>query len=163
MRSIRICVVVMIGSAGVLLLVALAPGPALALPPRPTAQPTATPTPQPTPVMAPLELRVEFPPDWPWASVHWQDLWTVVQWQDAQGAWHDVEGWQGTLDDVVSGEAGAIMGCKGWWVAQADLGKGPFRWVVAQGKDRPALATSALFNLPGADGVGVTVQVTLVP
>jgi hypothetical protein len=31
-----------------------------------------------------------------------QDLlsgaWTVVQWQDTAGNWHDVEGWQGWLD-----------------------------------------------------------------
>ena len=25
-------------------------------------------------------------------------LWAVVQWQDAVGDWHDVEGWRGALD-----------------------------------------------------------------
>jgi hypothetical protein len=153
----------LIGGAVVLLLAVLSPTLAFALPPRPTPQPTVAPAPLPGVAGTPIELRVEFPHAWPWTSVGWQDLWTVVQWQDARGAWHGVEGWQGTLDDVVSGEGGAIVGRKGWWVAQADLGKGPFRWIVSRGKGGQTLATSPPFYLPGTNGVGVTVQVSLVP
>jgi len=47
--------------------------------------------------------------------------WSVVQWQDSAGNWHDVEGWRGTLDN---------RGVRRWWVAAKDFGTGPFRWVV---------------------------------
>ncbi len=47
--------------------------------------------------------------------------WSVVQWQDVNGNWHDVEGWRGTLDS-----SGYIR----WWVAAKDFGTGPFRWVI---------------------------------
>ena len=66
-------------------------------------------------------------------------LWTVVQWEDAQGGWHDVEGWRGTL------EANAE---KWWWVASRDYGSGPFRWVVYHRADGVMLAASESFYLP---------------
>jgi hypothetical protein len=128
------------------------------LPPRPTAQAGAKST---SPVAARIELRVQFPADWPWASAHWQDLWTVVQWQDARGGWHTVEGWQGELDGVAIDDAGVVSGHKTWWVAEKDFGTGPFRWVITRGKGSAPLAASGPFNLPGANRASVTVAVSL--
>ncbi len=68
---------------------------------------------------------------------------SVVQWQDINGDWQDVEGWRGTLDN---------NGYIRWWVAAKDFGSGPFRWAVGQ-------AASAPFNLPS--GAGETVRVSL--
>ena len=65
--------------------------------------------------------------------------WTVVQWQDSDGGWHDVEGWCGMLD---SG------GMKRWWVAPKDSGTGPFRWVVTGQPGGAQLAVSDPFTLP---------------
>jgi hypothetical protein len=58
--------------------------------------------------------------------------WSVVQWQDINGDWQDVDGWRGTLDG---------SGQRRWWVAAKDFGSGPFRWAVGE-------AVSAPFNLP---------------
>ncbi len=147
---------------GVLILFALLPGPARArpaLPPRP-----ATPTPPyvtpPALVGALIELQAHFPAAWPWAEVHWQTLWTIVQWQDGRGEWHDVEGWQGTLNEVAVSDEG-VVGRQVWWVAEADLGKGPFRWVVYAGRGGRPLGTSEPFDLPGSGGTVTTVAVWL--
>ena len=102
------------------------------------AQQAATPTPPPptwtpgpapvkTPQGAPLpaagwgggaiELQVRFGP----AMLKYApEAWTVVQWQDAWGDWHDVEGWRGALDEVVSAE-----GRKIWWCIVRIWAKGP--------------------------------------
>jgi len=77
------------------------------------------------------------------------------------GNWHDVEGWQGTLDSVATGEGGTVMGKKVWWVAERDLGTGPFRWVVTRDEGGRLLGTSEPFDLPGAVGATVTVEVSL--
>jgi hypothetical protein len=92
-----------------------------------------------------IELTVESAP---------AGLWTVVQWQDALGGWHDVEGWRGTLDE---GDK------KTWWVDKADYAKGPFRWVVYQGQGGDLLGTSESFYLPSGHGQIVTVEVSLAP
>jgi len=140
---------------------------AVALPPRPTPEPTATPTVQPELLSKPvpsggsIELRVQFPSTWPWEKSHWQDLWTVVQWQDEWGHWRDVEGWQGGLDAVGIGEGGEVVGRKMWWVAESDLGRGPFRWRVYQGWR--LLAQSGTFDLPDSNGATVMVEVSLAP
>jgi hypothetical protein len=70
--------------------------------------------------------------------------------------WHDVEGWQGTLDEIVDG-----AGRKTWWVASADLATGPFRWVVLQHYGGPTLLSSEPFDLPAASGTGTAVELTL--
>ncbi len=138
------------------------PGPAATKTPIPTASPpTPPPAARPAPAGAQIELRVQFPPTWPWTKSHWQELWTVVQWQDTWGDWHDVEGWQGALDDVEIGEGGEVVGQKVWWVAESDLGKGPFRWRVYQGWR--LLAQSGTFDLPDSNGATVMVEVSLVP
>lgn len=134
--SVRTRPVLLAGVAGLLLLVALLPSPALALPPRPAPQPT------PVPLHGGfIELQLE---------TGQTTLWTVVQWQDALGGWHDVAGWQGAPD---------ADGKKTWWVAETDLGKGPFRWVIFQESEQ--IAASEPFHLPHS--VGETVRLSLPP
>jgi hypothetical protein len=116
-----------------------------------------------------IELRVQFPQTWPWGEVHWQKLWTVVQWQDEAdwanpgGVWRDVEGWQGELEEIAIGEVGEVVGKRLWWVAKANLGKGPFRWQVYQGKGDALLVTSEPFYLPDIKGQTRVVEVSLAP
>lgn len=78
--------------------------------------------------------------------------WTVVQWQDRAGGWHDVEGWRGMLD---------ARGSRRWWVAAKDFGTGPFRWVVSQGPGGPVLGISQSFNLPSEAGQVLLVTASL--
>ncbi len=140
--------VVLIGLASVYTPAAARP---LALPPRPTPTvvPTAVPTAAP-PVRSLLPaveggtitLRVTAPP---------AGLWTTVEWQDAIGNWHQVEGWQGTLDADQS---------KTWWVAKADLGKGPFRWVGYERYGGQRWAQSLSFYLPAINRQKVEVALT---
>ena len=111
-----------------------------ALPPRPTAVPTRQ---QPPPPLRGgiIELHIE--------GQVIEGIWTVVQWQDMQGDWHDVTGWQGTLDE------GNI---KTWWVGEEDLETGPFRWRVML--DAAVLGTSDLFYLPARPGEKITVTIS---
>lgn len=129
------------------------------LPPRP---PTPTPEPPPSAVTASVELEATFADDWPWNDVGWQDVWTVVAWQDLEGAWHDVAGWQGTLDEVTV-EDGVVAGRKTWWVDEGDLGTGPFRWAVRRPGEEDALAISDPFSLPTTPRGKTVVEVTLEP
>ena len=100
-----------------------------------------------------------WPATWPWDEVHWQELWTVVQWLGEVGQWRDVEGWQGQLDRVIS-EGDAVSGRRVWWVSGDHLGQGPFRWLV-YGKYGELLAVSGSFHLPTEDGRAITVEVVL--
>jgi hypothetical protein len=88
-------------------------------------------------------------------------VWTMVQWQDSAGGWHDVDGWQGTPDDKDQ---------KTWWLAPDLFGKGPFRWLVyrgvSRGPDRDLngdrlIATSESFYLPNSPGEKLQFQVSL--
>lgn len=147
----------------VLLILAWLPSleqPALALPPRPEPTPTTPPFPPTEPPSAGgfIELQAKFGETWSVADLEWQALWTVVQWQDGLAKWHDVEGWQGNLDQV-RGETGY----RKWWVAPEDFGKGPFRWVVYSDQGEGLLAASDSFNLPTTPGETVPVEVTLKP
>lgn len=142
------------------------------LPPRPpTATPTDMPVDRPTPfptekpeirpqpaepAEAWIELHCQLPAQS--LSLSWPELWTAVQWQDSDGRWHDVEGWRGKLDQVVNG-----VGKKVWWVAEKDLGTGPFRWVVRRGEGGELLAASAPFHLPGTGEERQRVGVVLTP
>lgn len=74
--------------------------------------------------------------------------WTIVQWQDSSGGWHNVEGWQGWE-----------YSSSRWWVHPKDFGSGPFRWLVTQGPGGPAVGVSPPFTLPG--GAGQVVPVTV--
>ena len=137
-------------------LLATLPQPAQALPPRPTVPPAPG---EGSPAAgAQIQLQAQFPKNWPWQTAHWQELWTQVQWQDALGAWHDVEGWQGTLDEVQDG-----TGKKTWWVTGSDEGKGPFRWRVYRSKGGWLFTTSEQFYLPAAVGETVRVELSLTP
>jgi hypothetical protein len=133
----------------------------LNLPPRPP-----TPTPRSTTQPAP-EARRESEPAGAYISLHlqstdrgftarWPELWTAVQWQDAQGRWHDVEGWRGALDNIQGG-----VGRKTWWLADNLFGRGPFRWLVAQEEGGPSLAISEPFYLPQVAGETVQLKVLL--
>jgi hypothetical protein len=132
------------------------------LPPRP---PTATPVPPEKPgngakasehAGAWIELHFQLPAHSP--PLHGPELWTVVQWQDTDGGWHDVEGWQGTMDDLAIG-----VGNKVWWVAENDLGTGPFRWIVRRRYGGDLLAGSESFHLPGTAGETMQVEVSATP
>lgn len=68
----------------------------------------------------------------------YEGAWTVVQWQDKPGMWHDVEGWQGHVRN----------GWIRWRVAQKDWGSGPFRWLVYDKPEGTLLATTTAFTLP---------------
>ena len=96
-----------------------------ALPPRPIPEKT-----EPAETGAYIKLQVEAAP---------AGMWTVVQWEDANGGWHDVGGWQGTLDDETT---------KLWWVAPKDFGTGPFRWTAFDIAGGEMLGVSNPFNLP---------------
>lgn len=113
------------------------------LPPRPTPRSTATP--QAPPPGAYIELQVLSPS---------AGLWTQVQWQDGWGGWHDVEGWQGTLDTADQ---------KIWWVAPKDYGTGPYRWAIFAGQSGPSLGGSDPFALPDAAEQRVRVSVSVGP
>lgn len=111
------------------------------LPPRP---PTATPVP---PTGGLIVLRVEATSPVP------EGLWTVVQWQDANGDWHDVEGWQGNFNEKLE-----VV----WWVAPEDLDKGPFHWVIYETQGSEAtMAISDSFYLPRSNRVVTEVVMLL--
>jgi hypothetical protein len=138
------------------------PAPARALPPRPSAPTFTDVVPRRSaPDSGSIELRVRFPAAQPGRESTWQELWTVVEWQDPRtGTWREVESWTGTLDGV-RGEGGAVGGHKTWWVAQHDLGTGPFRWQVYRTKGGPLVVTSEPFHLPPGAGQTVVVEVAL--
>jgi len=196
----------LIGVVGVLVLAAQQPAmtascangqcqAAAALPPRPTPSPTPVPTPQPTSTPSKpatettpqqamsggvIQLEVSFAPEWPWEQVHWQTLWTIVQWQDHKRHWQDVKGWQGTLDELVNAHETSSpshriplkqpsnsdrvvslrspQGYKSWWVAPGDLGRGPFRWAIYKSEGGTLLHTSEPFNLPATSGERLTIE-----
>ncbi len=141
------------------LLPSLAQAAPMALPPRP---PTPTPEPSTPPKVQPsgalIALEVVFGADWPARELAWQDPWTVVQWQDAYGSWHDVEGWQGNLDKVEKS-----IGWKTWWLSPQLFGEAPFRWTIYDEWGGALLFTSTPFTLPTNCGQTVTVEAILFP
>lgn len=90
-----------------------------------------------------IELQVEQAP---------AETWSAVQWQDAAGLWHDVEGWRGPL------EAG---GYRRWWIAPHNFGAGPFRWTLSEGLNSQPWVTSPAFNLPSEATQAVRVEMAL--
>jgi hypothetical protein len=115
------------------------------LPPRPTATPT--PMLEAQPVGARIQLTMSS------AAPLTAGTWTAVQWQDPHtGDWHFVDGWQGHPNNSQQVT---------WWVAPADLGSGPFRWLVfADASQTLLLHTTDSFDLPA--GAGQLVAVTAV-
>ena len=111
------------------------------LPPRDPPPPGKSETDDP-PLLAFIELYVE-----PVQS----GLWAVVQWQDAAGTWHDVEGWR----DALAG------GYQQWALFPPEYGRGPFRWAIYEGAGGKLLAASAPFDLPSMNMTRVTVSVAM--
>ena len=112
---------------------------------------TPTPTTQPVAVGALIELRVRCSAQ---GCRGGPRISTVVQWQDGAGAWHDVLGWQGPLDEGWR---------RVWWVAEKDLGTGPFRWLILPACGCGEIAVSEPFYLPPKPGETAYVEVTLGP
>ena len=128
----------------VILLVVLSlswPHNAWALPPRP--DPTSTP--RPTKAIAKIKLSVIGATD---------SYYTVVQWLDALGGWHDVQGWRGRLDEYDR---------KLWVVERKDFGTGPFRWALYDDPGSELLATSESFFLPAGRNQCATRLVVIEP
>ena len=150
---------------GILCALGLALVPAQAAPEGLPPRPDDTPTPsslQPAEDVksaadgAVIVLEVVFDDDWPTRGVAWQDLWTVVEWQDVDGTWYEVAGWQGGLDKVNGG-----LGWKVWWLEDDLLGRGPFRWVVYERYGGAVIVVSDAFDLPERVGKMVTVEISL--
>lgn len=93
-----------------------------------------------------IALQIEPSPDRP--------MWTEVAWQAGDGTWHTIAGWSG-----LARPAGDLR----WYVEQADLGKGPFRWTVYRRYRGDALAHSEPFMLPELSRQVTQVQVSLSP
>jgi hypothetical protein len=147
-----LAIVCLIGAMG--LLAPLAQAAPSALPPRPVPGPHSTSSRAPTGGY--IELDVQLGQSWAAGDVPWQALWTVVQWQDRADEWHDVVGWQGSLDEANSAECKKV-----WWVAREDLDQGPFRWVVYRRRGGESLAQSESFDLPHKVGETVSVGISL--
>ena len=79
-------------------------------------------------------------------------LWTRMQWQDAEGGWHNIEGWQGSFNEEQR---------VSWWVGEEHLGEGPFRWLVYESQAGDLLAVSQPFSLPSRGGEVLHVEVSL--
>ena len=82
------------------------------------------------------------------------ETWTQVQWLDDNGRWRDVPGWRGTFyfnDDVDQWEVE-------WWIGGAQLGDGPFRWVVEA--EAGSFYTQA-FYLPARSKVSEIIEIGL--
>jgi len=159
----RIQLIIVSSIACTLLTLGLFAGPGLTatadLPPRPTP-----PQPEPVPVVngGEIVLQTLFGVGWSSTGMNWQDLYTVVQWQDQWGNWHDVNGWRGTLDKVyASGDQ--IKGMKSWWVPADLFGNGLFRWQVYVSQDGELLVQSTDFKLPERIRQSVVVEVGLTP
>jgi hypothetical protein len=104
-----------------------------------------------------LQIQALFSESWPWDELHWQNVWTVIEWSDNQDTWYPVAGWQGNLDAIGQDDAGWV-GTKEWWVGQENLGTGPFRWKIYQYSGGPLLVTSEPFELPETAGKTLILQ-----
>lgn len=74
--------------------------------------------------------------------------WTVIQWQDNRGRFHDVEGWRSQL---------SAQRRQRWWVASKDAETGLFRWQIYDSNTNYVIWTSQTFYLP-ADGQELTIE-----
>lgn len=113
------------------------------------------------PVGSRLQLKAHFSDSWPWESMQWQDVWTVVQWQNEKGEWIDVTGWEGNFDSIAQEEG--WVATKEWWAAEDVLGTGPYRWQAFSYPGGDLLAASEPFYLAGTSGGLVIVEIELAP
>ncbi|MBI5879549.1 MAG: hypothetical protein HZB53_18010 [Chloroflexi bacterium] len=90
----------------------------------------------------------------------WRALWTIVQWQDGTGQWHDVDNWQG----APKGNPGDAYH-QAYAIDERNYGKGPFRWIVRTTKGSTDAAVSQPFNLPRntSEAVRIDVAVAFAP
>lgn len=114
--------------------------------PRPTLPPTMTPiataVSQQQPTVASIVLIAD-------GDLYTTAVYeTVVEWQDEDGNWRVVEGWQSPFNEYKQVT---------WAVAANNFGKGPFRWIIYQNK--VALNTSSNFYLPRSNDEVVTLHV----
>ena len=100
-----------------------------------SAPPTNTPSPTPTATPLPDQGKIILQ-----GSPAHAGLKTQVQWVDGNNNWHNVENWQGKLDN-----AGRIS----WLVWPKDFNAGPFRWQVFNPNGSTQFV-SAPFYLPSA-------------
>jgi hypothetical protein len=106
------------------------------LPPRPTPAPPSSATGVPgegKPTGGWIQLRAQAP----------ATVWSIVEWQNDQGAWVPVEGWRGAFDSYADG-----VGQKKWWVDQYTFGPTPFRWVLYDPATGAVISTSTPFASP---------------
>jgi len=168
MRVVFVAVICLFFFAAVLpVLVEAAPPP---LPTRPL--PTATATPTPTPTLTPtitltpesesLQSSTIVLQAQSTTVVDWRSLWTAVEWQDVDGTWRLVEGWQGAFDTIKE-----EVGYKTWSVPPPLFEQGPFRWVIYAQSGGAVLAISEPFEMPDSAGQTITINiafdVTLAP
>lgn len=125
----------------------LPPTPTPTVTPRPIRPAPPTPRPRPTEDAAPTGAEIEL------LTAH-PGVYTVVQWQDTAGRWHDVEGWRGTTEAGADG-----LGTKVWWLSESLLGQGPFRWLLCSAPDGDTTAASAPFYLPDELGERLTITI----
>ena len=110
-----------------------------------------------------IHLQGQFVQSWPWDTFHWQeDLWHVVEWNDHDGNWIPVDGWQGRFDTIFPEET-VMVAQRELWATNEHLGTGPFRWLVYEGENGRLMKTSEAFYLPDEAGDVVTVRVELAP
>jgi len=156
----RLLVPVVLGAAVVLVLGSFSAGGAAAQEPTPTPPPPTW-TPGPAPAKTPVPTPTPRHPGGAWIRLRVRggdgsgNWWTEVQWQDEEGKWHPVEGWQGPLERL-DGEWGRV-----WWVSQSQFGTGPFRWVIYRRQGGEPVALSDPFTLPETEGATRWVEVSL--
>ena len=105
--------------------------------PRPTLTPTSPAATPVTPAGQTAVATIMLIADGDVEGVETAVLQTAVEWQDHQGNWHLVEGWQAPFD-----EYNQVI----WAVAADAYGKGPFRWVILD--DGTMIDNSPDFYLP---------------
>jgi hypothetical protein len=100
-------------------------------------RPTLTAKPQSQPVKE-VKARIILTLDiGQFVPLHW---WTIVQWENFDGGWHDVNGWRGQFN-----QNSQVV----WGVNQKDFGTGPFRWIIYDTENaNKVLWTSDSFHLP---------------
>jgi hypothetical protein len=104
------------------------------MPDRPTLTPTPSPLAQPDATNA-EESRAQIIL---LAGTEHDGHWAIVEWQDRQGDWHDVTGWQGHVS----------QGQISWRVLPKDFDKGPYRWVLYDQPNGSEICSSKNFYLP---------------
>lgn len=113
------------------------------MPPRPVppSKPAAEPTAEPVKPQEGGKIVLHLYPD--------QRAWTVVQWQDKFGQWHDIHSWQGDAAWDEQNQEWIVE----WWVARENFSEGPFRWTgYADQSQNQRKFVTASFTLPDQAG-----------